>query len=123
MFNFRSKMFKPKSSPVLVAPPSLLVLKMIKLKFLDNTCNNHHANRKNPLVVSFCRHIPKTHRSHTRHRKIQRCHIHRLPRGAIYKLRCAGVVRPNVRIRILGDIGQLPKPIILNVVIGVGASN
>lgn len=83
------------------------------------TCNDHHANREDPLVIGFCGHVPEPHGSHARHREIKGGDVHRLPRRSVHQLRRIGVIGPHVRIRILGDVRQLPEPVVLDVVVGV----
>lgn len=99
---------------------------MVTLSEIENwefTGNNHHADSENSFVVSFSSNVSKTDGSHARHCEVQRGDVHSFPGGAINKFRSAGVVGPHVRIGVLGDIGQLPKPIVLDVVVGIGATN
>lgn len=86
------------------------------------TCYDHHANSEDPLVVGFSGDVAEPHGGHAGHREVQRCNVHRLLGGPVYQFRCAGVVRPHVRVGTLGDVGQLPEPTVLDAVVGVRSS-
>lgn len=86
------------------------------------TSNDHHADGKNLLVVGFSRNVSKTHGGHASHRKVKSSDIHRATWGARYQFGCGAGIGPQVAVRCLGNISQLPQPRILYPAVGVGSS-
>lgn len=107
-----------------------------------STCNDHHADGEHLLVVCLRGDIaeanlwrereretewqkrfsnsPKvflksslSHRCHARHGEVQRRHVHTLPGRAVDQLGTR-VVTPDVRVRRLRHIRQLPQPAVLD---------
>lgn len=83
------------------------------------TCNDHHADSKDPLVVRFGGHVSKAHRGHASHGEIECGNVHGFPGRSVNEFGRARVVRPHVRVRVLGNISQFPEPAVLHAVIGI----
>lgn len=86
------------------------------------TRDDHHAYRKDFLVVSLRCDVSESDASHTRHGEVQRGNVHGLPWWPVNQFGGICMVRHYVRVRILRDVGQFPQPRILVPVLGVGPS-
>ena len=87
-----------------------------------HTCNYHHADSEDLLVVSLSSHIAKSHARHAGHREVESRHIHRLASWPVDQFWGVGVVGPDIWIWWLCYIGQLPQPWILDPIISVRSS-
>ena len=74
------------------------------------TCDDHHADGEDLLVVGLGGHVAEADAGHARHGEVERGDVHGLPGGPPRQRRRHRLVRPDVLVRRLGDVGQLPQP-------------
>lgn len=83
------------------------------------TCNNHHADSEDLLIVRLRRDVAKPDGGHARHGEVERCYVHSLLAGSVDELQRVGAVGDDVGVGGLRDIGQLPQPRVLDPVVRV----
>ena len=83
------------------------------------TSDDHHTGGEDFFVVGFCGDVAETDGRHASHCEIEGRDVHRLPGRPVDQLGRVAVVGPDVGVRRLGHVGQLPQPAVLDAVVGV----
>ena len=96
--------------------------------FRFHTCDDHHADGEDLLVVSLGGDVAKADGGHARHGVVQRRHVHRFSARPAHELDVGDrfvvlVERDCLRVRLLADVRQRVQPTVLNPVDQVGVAD
>lgn len=83
------------------------------------TSDDHHTGGEYLFVVRFGGHVAETDAGHTRHGEVECRDVHGLASRPVDQLRRIAVIRPNVGVGRLGDVGQFPQPTVLDAIVSV----
>lgn len=92
------------------------------------TCNYHHANGEDFLVVGFCSNVTKSHAGHASHGVVEGRDVHGLSAGPVSQLdfRDGPIVsleQDQLGVRLFADTGQAVQPPVLDTVDQVRVAN
>ena len=109
------------------SPSSFVQLELLFFKHTGERCkyrtgNDHHADGKNLLVIGLGGDVTKAHRGHASHREVQRGDVHGSPGRSRDQFRRGAGIGPQIAVRWLGDVRQLPQPRVLDSIVRVRPS-
>lgn len=87
------------------------------------TSDDHHAGGEYFLVVRFGGDVAETDAGHAGHGEVEGRDVHGLAGRPVDQLGRIALVGPDVGVRRLSHVGQLPEPAVLDAVVGVRAAD